>query len=98
MKVDLRTRSFDVPEQEILTRDSVTVVVDAVVYYKISNPLASVIKVMLQISTYTSLMYSMISRKMVVNSSATIFLSGDFGADKFSPFPIPGAFHVFFFR
>ena len=46
IKVDLRTRSFDVPEQEILTRDSVTIVVDAVVYYKISNPLASVIKVL----------------------------------------------------
>ena len=45
VKVDLRTRSFDVPEQEILTRDSVTVRVDAVVYYKISNPMTSVTKV-----------------------------------------------------
>jgi erythrocyte band 7 integral membrane protein len=33
--VDLRTVSFDVPPQEILTKDSVTVAVDAVVYYKI---------------------------------------------------------------
>merc|ERR1719370_1234196 len=31
--VDLRTGAFDVPPQEILTRDSVTVSVDAVVYY-----------------------------------------------------------------
>jgi erythrocyte band 7 integral membrane protein len=45
VKVDLRTRSFDVPPQEILTRDSVTVTVDAVVYYNIHDPLASVINV-----------------------------------------------------
>ena len=32
---DLRTVSFDVPPQEILTKDSVTVSIDAVVYYKI---------------------------------------------------------------
>merc|ERR1711944_264768 len=36
--VDLRTVSFDVPPQEILSRDSVTVSVDAVVYYRVSNP------------------------------------------------------------
>uniref|UniRef100_T1JUT0 Band 7 domain-containing protein n=1 Tax=Tetranychus urticae TaxID=32264 RepID=T1JUT0_TETUR len=36
-KVDLRTVSFDVPPQEILSKDSVTVAVDAVVYYRISN-------------------------------------------------------------
>ena len=34
-KVDLRTGAFDVPPQEILTRDSVTVSVDAVVYYQV---------------------------------------------------------------
>ena len=44
-KVDLRTRSFDVPPQEILTKDSVTVNVDAVVYYNIHDTLASVINV-----------------------------------------------------
>ena len=38
MKIILRsyrTVSFDVPPQEILTKDSVTVAVDAVVYYNI---------------------------------------------------------------
>jgi len=43
--VDLRTVSFDVPPQEILTKDSVTVAVDAVVYYKINNPLSAVCNV-----------------------------------------------------
>ncbi len=33
--VDLRVLSFNVPSQEILSRDSVTVKVDAVVYYSI---------------------------------------------------------------
>ena len=42
MVTDLRTISFDVPPQEILTKDSVTVAVDAVVYYKINNPMSAV--------------------------------------------------------
>ncbi|OXA58808.1 erythrocyte band 7 integral membrane protein [Folsomia candida] len=37
-RVDLRTITFDVPPQEILTKDSVTVTVDAVIYYKVQNP------------------------------------------------------------
>ncbi|KAK4878171.1 hypothetical protein RN001_010677 [Aquatica leii] len=44
-KVDLRTVSFDVPAQEALTKDSVTVTVDAVVYYRIENPLYAIVKV-----------------------------------------------------
>ena len=45
MVADLRTISFDVPPQEILTKDSVTVSVDAVVYFKVSNPMAAVCNV-----------------------------------------------------
>ena len=44
-KIDLRTVSFDVPPQEILSKDSVTVSVDAVVYYKVQNPTISVTNV-----------------------------------------------------
>jgi erythrocyte band 7 integral membrane protein len=44
-KVDLRTVSFDVPPQEILSRDSVTVAVDAVVYYRINNATAAITNV-----------------------------------------------------
>ncbi|CAF1230803.1 unnamed protein product [Rotaria sordida] len=44
-KVDLRTVTFNVPPQEILTRDSVTVSVDAVIYSRIVDPVASVTKV-----------------------------------------------------
>ncbi|XP_076236324.1 band 7 protein AGAP004871 [Calliopsis andreniformis] len=45
VRVDLRTVSFDVPPQEVLTKDSVTVSVDAVVYYRIKEPLSAVIKI-----------------------------------------------------
>jgi erythrocyte band 7 integral membrane protein len=36
-KVDLRTMSFNVPPQEILSRDSVTLKVDAVIYFRVSD-------------------------------------------------------------
>ncbi|XP_051492363.1 stomatin [Apus apus] len=37
IKVDMRTISFDIPPQEILTKDSVTINVDGVVYYRVQN-------------------------------------------------------------
>ncbi|XP_022109892.1 erythrocyte band 7 integral membrane protein-like [Acanthaster planci] len=43
--VDLRTFSFDVPPQEILSKDSVTVTVDAVVYFRVQDPTMAVINV-----------------------------------------------------
>ncbi|GFG33222.1 hypothetical protein Cfor_05531, partial [Coptotermes formosanus] len=44
-RVDLRTRTYDVPPQEVLTKDSVTVSVDAVVYYRVSNATISIANV-----------------------------------------------------
>lgn len=42
-KNQLKTvKSFDIPPQEILTKDSVTIAVDAVVYYKIQDANASI--------------------------------------------------------
>ena len=43
--VDLRTINFDINPQEILTKDSVTVKVDAVVYYHIFNPMNAILNV-----------------------------------------------------
>lgn len=45
VNVDLRSVTFDVPPQEILTKDSVTVTVDAVVYFRISDPILSVTRI-----------------------------------------------------
>ncbi|KAF7992841.1 hypothetical protein HCN44_005185 [Aphidius gifuensis] len=44
-KVDLRTRTYDIPAQEVLTKDSVTVAVDAVVYYRVNNATISIANV-----------------------------------------------------
>ncbi|KAF5273274.1 hypothetical protein FQR65_LT04696 [Abscondita terminalis] len=44
-RVDLRTRTYDIPPQEVLTKDSVTVSVDAVVYYRVSNATVSIANV-----------------------------------------------------
>merc|ERR1719225_2556926 len=41
-KVDMRTLTFDVPPQEILTKDSVTVHVDAIMYYKVYNAISAI--------------------------------------------------------
>ncbi|XP_011661392.1 band 7 protein AGAP004871-like [Strongylocentrotus purpuratus] len=44
-KVDLRTISFDVPPQEILTKDSLTISVDAVVFFRVQNATISIANV-----------------------------------------------------
>lgn len=43
--IDLRTMSYDVPSQEMLTKDSVTVSVDAAVYFRTQDPVATIAKV-----------------------------------------------------
>jgi len=45
-KVDLRVVTMDVPSQEVITKDNVTVRVNAVVYFRVVDPEASVIKVL----------------------------------------------------
>jgi len=45
MKVDLRVVTVDVPKQEIITRDNVSVKVDAVIYYRAVDPIAAITKV-----------------------------------------------------
>ncbi|MCX7024879.1 MAG: slipin family protein [Spirochaetes bacterium] len=44
-KVDLRTFTIDVPKQEVITRDNVPVIVDAVVYFNVFDPDLAVNKV-----------------------------------------------------
>jgi len=45
VKVDLRVVTLDVPSQEAITKDNVTVKVNAVVYFRVVKPEDSVIKV-----------------------------------------------------
>ncbi len=45
VKMDLRTVTMDVPSQECITRDNVTVKVNAVIYFRVVNPEDAVTKV-----------------------------------------------------
>ncbi|HID27669.1 MAG TPA: slipin family protein [Methanosarcinales archaeon] len=44
-KMDLRVATFDVPKQNIITRDNVSVDVDAVMYFRVADPIKAVVKV-----------------------------------------------------
>ena len=45
VKVDLRTVTLDVPAQEAITADNVTVKVNAVVYFRVLNPVDAIIQI-----------------------------------------------------
>jgi regulator of protease activity HflC (stomatin/prohibitin superfamily) len=45
VKIDLRVVTIDVAKQEIMTRDNVPATVDAVVYFRVVEPIAAVVKV-----------------------------------------------------
>src|SRR3954462_9422476 len=44
-KVDLRTVTMDIPAQEVITRDNVTVRVNAVAYFRVVDPNAATVNV-----------------------------------------------------
>ena len=45
VRVDLRTVTFDVPPQDLITRDNVPAKVNAVTYFRVVDPVKSVIEV-----------------------------------------------------
>jgi len=45
VKTDLRVVTIDVSKQEVMTRDNVPATVDAVVYFRVIDPVAAIIKV-----------------------------------------------------
>jgi len=45
MKVDLRTVTLDVPAQEAITKDNVTVKVNAVVYFRVVKPVDAIVQI-----------------------------------------------------
>ena len=45
VKVDLRTLTLDIPAQEVITRDNVTVRVNAVAYFRALDPQAAIIEI-----------------------------------------------------
>ncbi|TWI56695.1 regulator of protease activity HflC (stomatin/prohibitin superfamily) [Pseudomonas duriflava] len=45
VRVDLRTRVLDVPSQDVISRDNVSVAVNAVVYFRVIDPAHAIIQV-----------------------------------------------------
>lgn len=45
IKIDLRTVTMDVPPQDVITRDNVPVRVDAVIYFRVLDPVRAVVEV-----------------------------------------------------
>ncbi|MBS7655722.1 slipin family protein [Candidatus Bathyarchaeota archaeon] len=45
IKIDLRVVAFDVPKQRVITKDNVSVDVDAAVYYRVFDPAKAVVQV-----------------------------------------------------
>lgn len=45
VRISLRTIVHDVPAQDIITRDNVSVKVNAVIYYRVFNPISAVVQV-----------------------------------------------------
>jgi regulator of protease activity HflC (stomatin/prohibitin superfamily) len=46
IKMDLRVVTMDVPSQDVITKDNVTVRVNAVIYFRVVDPEAAVVKVL----------------------------------------------------
>lgn len=44
-KIDVRTKAVDVPEQEAITRDNVSIKINAVIYYKIFDASKAILAV-----------------------------------------------------
>jgi len=45
VRVDLRTRALDVPSQDVISRDNVSVKVNAVIYFRVIDPQKAIIQV-----------------------------------------------------
>ena len=44
-KVDMRIKTADIPRQEVITRDNITILVNAVVYFKVLDPETVIVKI-----------------------------------------------------
>lgn len=45
VRIDLRTIALDVPAQDVITRDNVSIRVNAVVYYRVIDPIKAVVEI-----------------------------------------------------
>ena len=55
-KVDIRIKTAEIPRQEVITKDNIPMLVNAVVYFKVVNPESAIVKIedyMFAIRQYT---------------------------------------------
>jgi len=72
-KVDMRIKTAEVPRQEVITKDNIPILVNAVVYFKVVNPESAIIKIedyMFAIRQYTQAAL----RDVIGNSDMDFFL------------------------
>ena len=71
-KVDLRTKTIDVPKQDVVTKDSIELSLDAIIYLKVKKDHQSVVNSVIEVEDYAqaSQLYVIASLRDVVGSMA----------------------------
>ena len=71
-KVDLRTKTIDVPKQDVVTKDSIELSLDAIIYLKVKKDHQSVVNSVIEVENYVqaSQLFVIASLRDVVGSMA----------------------------
>ena len=69
-KVDLRTKTIDVPKQDVVTKDSIELSLDAIIYLKVKKDHQSIVNSVIEVENYVqaSKLYVIASLRDVVGS------------------------------
>lgn len=71
-KVDMRIKTTDIPRQEIITKDNISIMANVVVYYRIISPSDAIIKV--QNVNYAMLQYTQAALRDAVGNQGLDFI------------------------
>jgi regulator of protease activity HflC (stomatin/prohibitin superfamily) len=71
-KVDMRITTSDIPKQEVITRDNITILANTVVYYRVEKPEDAIIKI--QDYGYAVRQYTQTALRDVVGNSELDFV------------------------
>ncbi len=71
-KVDMRLQTADIPRQEVMTKDNIPMLVNAVVYFKVVNPEDAIIKI--QDYTFAIRQYTQAALRDVIGNSEMDFV------------------------
>ena len=71
-KVDMRIKTADIPRQEVMTKDNIPMLVNAVVYFKVINPEAAIIEI--EDYVYAIRQYTQAALRDVIGNSEMDFV------------------------